>query len=71
MKDTSIPTAMTAGVNTAWLEAQTGVRYKTLKRHDRKWLRREGPISSKHSACWPPVWHPRTGDVRNVAISPS
>jgi len=27
-----ISTAMTAGVNTAWLEAQTGVRYETLKR---------------------------------------
>ena len=41
-KDTYISTAMTAGVNTAWLEAQTGVRYETLKRHYGKWLRTEG-----------------------------
>ena len=33
---------MTAGVNTAWLEAQAGVRYETLERHYGKWLRTEG-----------------------------
>jgi uncharacterized protein YfaT (DUF1175 family) len=33
---------MTAGVNTAWLEAQTGVRYETLRCHDSKWLRTAG-----------------------------
>ena len=32
-KDTYMSIAMTAGVNTACLEAQTGVRYETLKRH--------------------------------------
>ena len=42
MKDTYISTALTAGVNIAWLEAQTGVRYETLKRHYGKWLRTEG-----------------------------
>jgi len=42
MKDTYISTALTAGVNTMWLEAQTGVRYETMKRHYGKWLRLEG-----------------------------
>jgi len=42
MKDTYISTALTAGVNTTWLEAQTGVRYETMKRHYGKWLRLEG-----------------------------
>ena len=32
-KDKYISTALTAGVNTSWLEAQTGVRYETLRRH--------------------------------------
>ena len=42
MKDSYISTALTAGVNTMWLEAQTGVRYDTMKRHYGKWLRLEG-----------------------------
>src|SRR5262249_38287713 len=42
MKDTYISTALTAGVSTVWLEAQTGVRYETMKRHYGKWLRLEG-----------------------------
>jgi hypothetical protein len=42
MKDTYISTCLTAGVNTVWLEAQTGVRYETMKRHYGKWLRLEG-----------------------------
>ena len=42
MKDTYISTALTAGVSTMWLEAQTGVRYETMKRHYGKWLRLEG-----------------------------
>jgi integrase len=42
MKDTYISTVLTAGVNTMWLEAQTGVRYETMKRHYGKWLRLEG-----------------------------
>ena len=41
-KDTYISTALTAGVNPAWLEAQTGVRYETLRRHYGKFLRSEG-----------------------------
>ena len=42
MKDTYVSTAFTAGVDIAWLEAQTGVRYETLKRHYGKWLRGQG-----------------------------
>lgn len=42
MKDTFVSNALTAGVNTAWLEAQTGVRYDTLRRHYGTWLRNEG-----------------------------
>ncbi len=30
MKDTYISTALTAGVSTMWLEAQTGIRYETM-----------------------------------------
>ncbi len=41
-KDTYISTVLTAGVNTSWLEAQTGVRYETMRRHYGKWLRAEG-----------------------------
>ncbi len=29
-------------MNTIWLEAQTGVRYKTMRPHYGKWLRLEG-----------------------------
>jgi len=36
---------MTAGVNAAWLEAQTGVRYATLWRYGTG-VRTEAPISS-------------------------
>lgn len=50
MKDTYISTALTAGVNTMWLEAQTGVRYETMKRHYGKWLRLEGADQLKKIA---------------------
>lgn len=55
MKDTYISTALTAGVNISWLEAQTGVRYETLKRHDGKWLRMEGADQLENSPGWPPA----------------
>ena len=41
-KDTYISTALTDGVNIAWLEAQTGVRYETMRRHYGKWMRAGG-----------------------------
>ncbi len=43
MKDTFVTTALAAGVNIHWLEAQTGVRIETLKRHYWKWMRSEVP----------------------------
>jgi len=64
-----ISTAMTAGVNTAWLEAQAGVRYETLKRHYGKWLRTEGADQLEKLSRLAPVWPPSGGDARNVAIS--
>ena len=41
-KDTCVTTALRREVKIAWLEAQTGVSYATLKRHYAKWLRDEG-----------------------------
>ena len=35
-------TALQANVKVAWLEAQTGVAYATLKRHYGKWITPEG-----------------------------
>jgi len=64
-----ISTAMTAGVNTAWLEAQTGVRYETLKRDYGKWLRAEGADQLEKLARLAPSWPPSSGDARNVVIS--
>ena len=56
-KDTYISTALTAGVNTSWLEAQTVVGYETLRWHYGKWLRTEGPDQLKKIRLvpnWPP-----------------
>jgi hypothetical protein len=33
-----VTTALQANVKVAWLEAQTGVAYATLKRHYGKWI---------------------------------
>src|SRR5262249_7776439 len=41
-KDTFVTTALQAGVKVAWLEAQTGVAYATLKRHYGRWITPEG-----------------------------
>ena len=41
-KDTFVTTALQANVKVAWLEAQTGVAYATLKRHYGKWITPEG-----------------------------
>jgi integrase len=37
-KDTFVTMALGIGVKIAWLEAQTGVRYETLRRHYGKWV---------------------------------
>src|SRR5262249_60185749 len=41
-KDTFVTTALQKGVKIAWLEAQTGVNYATLRRHYGKWMPIEG-----------------------------
>jgi integrase len=41
-KDTFVTTSLQAGVRIAWLEAQTGVNYATLRRHYGKWITLEG-----------------------------
>ena len=49
-KDTFVSLALTAGVNVVWLEAQTGVRYETLRRHYGVWMREEGADQLKKLA---------------------
>lgn len=46
-KDTFVTMALGIGVKIAWLEAQTGVRYETLRRHYGKWvpLERDSELS--------------------------
>jgi integrase len=60
-KDTYI-TALTAGVNTTWLEEQTGVRYETLRRHYGKWLRTEGADQLRKLAGLAPTDDDAEGD---------
>jgi hypothetical protein len=64
-KDTYISTALTAGVNTSWLEAQTGVRYETMRRHYGKWLRAEGADPLQRIRDLAPNWIPRNRPIRN------
>src|SRR5262249_9079748 len=66
MKDTYVSTALTAGVNASWLEAQTGVRYDTLKRHYGKWLRTEGADQLKKLAGLDPQLDHRDDDDAEV-----
>lgn len=66
MKDTYVSTALTCGVNPAWLEAQTGVRYDTLKRHCGKWLRTEGADQLKKLAGLDPHLDPCDGGDAEV-----
>jgi integrase len=58
-KDTYISTALTAGVNPAWLEAQTGVRYETLRRHYGQFVRTEGADQLEKMARLAPRLAPR------------
>ncbi len=41
-KDTFVSLAMTAGAPVAWLEAQTGVNWVTLRTHYGRWITRQG-----------------------------
>jgi hypothetical protein len=54
-KDTFVTTALQVGVKVAWLEAQTGVAYATLKRHYGKWITPEGQSELKRFAPLPPT----------------
>jgi len=56
--------AMTFGVNTAWLEAQTGVRYETLRKHYGKRMRAEGADQLRKLASLAPSLAP-TDAARN------
>jgi|SRR5579862_2868327 len=58
MKDTFVSHALTAGVNPAWLEAQTGVSYETLKRHYGKFLWHEGAAQLEKLAKFAPEFAP-------------
>jgi hypothetical protein len=67
-KDTYVSTALTAGLNTAWLEAQTGVRYETLRRHYGKWLRSDGADQLKNLANLAPQLAPGILIIRKLLI---
>ena len=45
-------TALTAGVNTTWLEQQTGVSYATIRKHYGRWLRAEGESQTQKIAAF-------------------
>jgi hypothetical protein len=54
-KDTLVTMALQAGVKVAWLEAQTGVAYATLKRHYGKWITPEGTSELQRFAALEPT----------------
>ena len=58
-KDTFVTTALQVGVKVAWLEAQTGVAYATLKRHYGKWITPEGQSELERFASLAPTLFPR------------
>src|SRR4030095_8566907 len=57
-KDTFVTTALQAGVKVAWLEAQTGVAYATLKRHYGKWITPAGESELDRFAKLEPTLFP-------------
>jgi integrase len=65
-KDTYISVALSAGVKIPWLEAQTGVRYETLRRHYGTWLRAEGGDQLEKLARLAPNLAPRGTDETQV-----
>jgi len=54
-KDTFVTAALQANVKVAWLEAQTGVAYATLKRHYGKWITPEGASELERFATLEPT----------------
>jgi len=63
-KDTFVTTAFRIGVRPAWLEAQTGVSYSTLRRHYGAWAPgEEHPELDRFSAFAPSVFGPEAGKL--------
>jgi hypothetical protein len=54
-KDTFVTVARQANVKVAWLEAQTGVAYATLKRHYGTWTTPEGTSELERFAALDPT----------------
>jgi integrase len=64
-KDTFVTAALQAGVKIAWLEAQTGVSYVTLKRHYGKWITPPGESELERFArLEPSLFRSEEGDAR-------
>ena len=62
-KDTIVTTALQVGVKVAWLEAQIGVAYPTLKRHYGKWITPEGESEfARFAALAPTLFRSAEGD---------
>lgn len=74
-KDTFVTTALQAGVRIAWLEAQTGVNYATLRKHYGKWLPLDGESELDRFAASDPALFEstcvRSGHNRRAAIAKS
>src|SRR5262249_39937213 len=65
-KDTFVSTALQAGVKVAWLEAQMGVAYATLKRHYGKWTTPAGESELDRFAKLEPTLFPcEEGDEKD------
>ena len=70
-KDTFVTRTLQAGVKVAWLEAQTGVAYATLKRHYGKWITPEGTSElQRFAALEPTLFGARRGTELPPALPP-
>jgi hypothetical protein len=63
-KDTFVTTALQTNVKVAWLEAQTGVAYATLKRHYGKWITPEGTSELERFVALDPTLFGGVTDVK-------
>src|SRR5262249_50648475 len=62
-KDTFVTTALQVGVKVAWLEAQTGVAYATLKRHYGRWITLKGESElARFASLAPTLFGTEEGD---------
>lgn len=69
MKDTFVTMALSVGVKIAWLEAQTGVAYETLRRHYGRWMPFECVMVPPHTFIAWPVTPRAVGDARYTAAA--